>query len=159
MPGEIFGATVRSAAARGRLRDVRFDPTFDWRDVTIVTAADVLVNVVALIAEDQPVLARDHINHTYEPVVLLGCADRQKLARARCAVTLDVEPLPAIFDMSEALAGRVVIAGEDNIQKRYRITKGQADAESPDGSRAAIDAAIAACDVVVSGRYSTHHQE
>jgi CO/xanthine dehydrogenase Mo-binding subunit len=156
MPGEIFGATVRSPVPRGILRGVRFDPSFDWSDVAVVRADDVPVNVVALIAEDQPVLAARHLNHAYEPVVLLGCADKQKLMRAREAVMLDIEALPAVVDAEESLRNALTIWGTDNVQKRYLIAKGSADTED---SLAAIDAAIAACAVRVSGRYSTHHQE
>jgi xanthine dehydrogenase molybdopterin-binding subunit B len=76
-PGELFGATVRSRVPRGKLRALRFDPSFDWSDVTVVCADDVPVNLVALIAADQPVLARDAIHHAYEPVALLACADEQ----------------------------------------------------------------------------------
>lgn len=156
MPGELFGATVRSPVPRGVLRAVRFDPTFDWSDVTVVRADDVPVNVVALITEDQPVLASRHLNHAYEPVVLLACADEHKLLRAVLAVTLDIEPLPAVLDPEESLAGGATIWGTDNVFKRYLITKGRADVED---SAAAIDEALAACEVRVAGRYATHHQE
>ncbi len=155
-PGELHGATVRSKVARGILRGVALDPAFDWSDVTVVTAADVPDNVVQLIVDDQPVLAKDRINHRYEPVALVACADRGKLARAVQAVKLDVEELPALFDPREALAGKTVVWGKDNVQNRYLISKGAADVE--DGEQA-IDAAIAACPVVVRGEYSTHHQE
>jgi CO/xanthine dehydrogenase Mo-binding subunit len=165
LPGELYGATVRSPIARGVLRGVRLDPAFDWSDVTVVQAADVPVNNVALIVEDQPILAVDRVNHVYEPVVLLACADKAKLARAMRAVALDIEPLPAVFDMEASLAGAPIIAGTDNVQKRYLITKGCAhvpgedDAQVRADSAIAIDAAIAACDVVVTGRYFAHHQE
>lgn len=157
MPGELHGATVRSPVARGRLVAVRFDPSFDWSDVTVVRAEDVPTNLVAMIAEDQPVLAHSAINHAYEPVVLLACADPQKLSRAVEAVSLDIEPLEPVFDMGRSLSGEVVVwdspggFGEPgtNVMKRYFITKGESD----------VDAAIAACPVVVSGTYSTHHQE
>ncbi len=156
MPGELHGATVRSPVPRGILRGVRFDPSFDWSDVTVVRAEDVPVNVVALIAEDQPVLAARHLNHAYEPVVLLACADKQKLLRAKEAVVLDIEPLPAIVDPEASLRNDATIWGTDNVQKRYLITKGAADTED---SVAGIDAALAACEVRVTGRYTTHHQE
>ncbi|MCC6556321.1 MAG: xanthine dehydrogenase family protein [Polyangiaceae bacterium] len=159
MPGEISGKTVRSAAPRGALRGVRLDPAFDWSDVTVVTAADVPVNVVAVIAEDQPVLAADRIRHAYEPVVLLACADPAKLARAARAVSLDVEPARPVLDPREALAGGEIVWGEDNVQKRYLVTKGRADAALKEDSEAAIDAAIDGCEVVVRGEYRTHHQE
>lgn len=162
-PGEIFGATIRSPVPRGRIRSVSFDPAFDWSDVTIVRAADVPVNVVAVILDDQPILADTEIRHAYEPILLLGCADKQKLARAENAVKLDIEPLPAVLDLHEALAKKAVIYGDDNVQKRYLITKGRADVkDAPDpraASEAAIDQAIAGCDVVVTGRYSTQHAE
>jgi CO/xanthine dehydrogenase Mo-binding subunit len=162
-PGEIFGSTVRSPVPRGRIRGVSFDPAFDWSDVTIVRAADVPVNVVALILDDQPVLADTEIRHAYEPILLLGCADKQKLARAREAVKLDIEPLPAVLDLHEALEKKALIYSDDNVQKRYLITKGRADVkDAPDpksASEAAIDEILAQCEVVVTGRYSTHHAE
>lgn len=156
MPGELFGATVRSPVPRGILRAVRFDPTFDWSDVTVVRSEDVPVNVVAVIAEDQPVLAARHLNHAYEPIVLLACADEHKLLRAKDAITLDIEPLPAVLDPEESLANAATIWGTDNVFKRYLLTKGRADAED---SLAGIDEALAACEVRVTGRYATHHQE
>lgn len=163
-PGELHGATVRSAVPRGLLRGVRLDPAFDWSDVTVVRAEDVPVNNVALIVEDQPILAASRVNHVYEPVVLLACADKAKLVRAVRAVTLDIEELPPVFDMEASLAGAQVIAGEDNVQKRYLITKGRADVKAEpaavhEASAEAIDAVLAACDVVVEGRYFAHHQE
>jgi CO/xanthine dehydrogenase Mo-binding subunit len=157
MPGELHGATVRSHVARGIIRAVRFDPSFDWSSITVVQAADVPVNLVALIAEDQPVLAAERVNHVYEPVVLLACADEALLERAKRAVTIDVDELEPVLTIERALEGGPVVwepktaFGEPgtNVMKRYLIQKGDAD----------IDAAIARSAVVVSGTYSTHHQE
>lgn len=163
-PGELFGATVRSPVARGRLRGVRLDPAFDFSDVTVVLPADVPTNKVALIVDDQPLLAEGEIRHAYEPVALLACADKHKLERAKAAVTLDIEPLPPVLSIDEAEAAREVIYGDDNVMKRYLITKGRADVggggdELRGASLAAIDEALAGCEVVVRGRYTSHHQE
>ncbi|WP_437522922.1 xanthine dehydrogenase family protein molybdopterin-binding subunit [Sorangium sp. So ce726] len=161
MPGEIFGRTVRSPVPRGILRGVRLDPAFDWSDVTVVLAEDVPVNVVALIQDDQPILATGKVNHAYEPIVLLGCADRLKLARAIQAVALDIDPLPPVLDARAARGGGEIIWGADNVIKRYLITNGCADAarERGEAGEAAIDAALARCEVVVTGTYASHHQE
>ena len=160
LPGELHGAPVRSRVPRGRLRAIVLDPAFDWSDVTVVRAEDVKPNVVALIVDDQPVLAEGVIRHAYEPVVLLACANKDKLARAVAAVTLDVEPLAPIHDPEASLApgSEPVIQGRANLQKRYLITKGAADV-GDEASLAAVEAALAACDVVVRGRYTTGHQE
>jgi len=158
-PGELHGATVRSPVPAGRLRSVTLDPTFDWSRITVVTAADLKVNAVLCIASEQPILVSDEIRHAYEPVLLLACEDKLELARAMRAVHLDIEPVPALLDAEEALAKRVVIRGEDNVIKRISITKGRADLPVASESQRAIDEAIAACEVVVSGRYTTPHQE
>ncbi|MDC3954082.1 xanthine dehydrogenase family protein [Polyangium jinanense] len=158
-PGELFGATVRSPVPRARLRGITLDPAFDWSDVTVVRASDLAVNEVQCISAEQPILAADQIRHAYEPVVLLACADKRKLAQAVRAVKLDLEPLTPVLDPEQSLAKVDVIWGEDNVHKRFSITKGRADLPDPAGSAAAIEAAIASCEVVVRGRYTTHHQE
>ncbi|MBI4703317.1 MAG: xanthine dehydrogenase family protein, partial [Deltaproteobacteria bacterium] len=156
MDGELWGATVRSPVPRGTVRELRFDPSFDWSEVTIVRAEDVPDNVVQLLREDQPVLAPGRVNHRYEPVALLACADWGKLAHALAAVEVVVDPLPAVLDVEQALRAETVIWGEDNVMARFLITHGRADVED---SLAGIDRALAACAVVVRDRYRTFQQE
>src|SRR5258708_27676605 len=40
-PGQLWGRTVRSHVAHGRIRGIAWDPRFDWSDVVRVTAADI----------------------------------------------------------------------------------------------------------------------
>lgn len=151
MPGELWGVTVRSPVARGALRKIEFDPSFDWSDVTVVTAHDIEqqgdTNLVALIEEDQPILAKDEVRHVYEPVVLLACADRDKAERARAAVKLHIDPLPAVLSIEDALEKKAIVWGKDNVLKHYAIRRGD------------VDAALKDCDLVLTGTYRTHHQE
>ena len=100
-PGELFGRTIRSTMPRGLIKAVRLDPSFDWSEVTVVTATDVPNNVVTLIDNDQPVLAADRINHAYEAIALVACADRVKAERACAAIQVEVEPLPAVLTKTE----------------------------------------------------------
>ena len=37
----LYGATVRSPIAHGKLLGIRCDPDFDWSEITVVTAADI----------------------------------------------------------------------------------------------------------------------
>jgi CO/xanthine dehydrogenase Mo-binding subunit len=145
--GELLGATVRSPVPRGRIRSIELDPSFDWSGITVVTADDVVENVVQLIHDDQPVLARDRVQHAYEPIALVAAAERERLVAALAHVRVDIEELPAVLDPLE---------GDDNVQTRTLITKGAADTKD---SLEAIDAALASSEVVVRGRYRTHHQE
>jgi CO/xanthine dehydrogenase Mo-binding subunit len=148
LPGLLHGITVRSPVARGILRGISYDPSIPWSEFTIVTAADVPGrNRVALIADDQPWLADERINHAEEPVVLLAHEDRYRLEEARRRVTLQIDPLPPVFSIDESLEGREIVWGEDNVFKSYLVTSGD------------VDAAFASADLVVEGEYETGAQE
>src|ERR1017187_5997466 len=128
MPEMLHGVTVRSSVPRGRIRAIRYGNGIPWNEFTIVTAADIPGdNVIALLVNDQPCLAARIINHAQEPVVLLAHPDKNLLEAARRAVTLDVEPLPAIFSIDDSLARKEIIWGDDNIFKSYHMNKGDVD--------------------------------
>ena len=84
-PGAWYGATIRSTVPHARLLAIELDPAFDWTRVAVVTADDIPGrNVVASIAEDQPILVPlgGEIRHQAEPVALLAAADRDTLREA-----------------------------------------------------------------------------
>lgn len=155
MPGEMWGVTVRSHVARGTIRSITKDPSFDWSDVVLVTAEDVEstrfnpggCNVVALIEDDQPILARRAVRHMYEPIALIACENREKAERARAALRVEIDPLPPLLDLEAAQRKDEVIWGEDNLLKKYRIARNDALAT------------IEKSEVVVEGTYRVHHQE
>src|SRR5260370_42543861 len=97
-PEMIHGATVRSPAARGRIREIAFEGDVPWDEFTIVTAKDIPgANYVALILNDQPYLADQVVNHPEDPMVLLAHPDKYLLEEARRNVRIEIEELPAIF--------------------------------------------------------------
>jgi CO/xanthine dehydrogenase Mo-binding subunit len=148
LPGMLYGATVRSAVARGRLRRVEFGEGVPWEEFAVVTAADIPgENAVALITPDQPYLAADFVNHPEEPVVLLAHPDPHLLERARRAVSVDIEPAPAVFTIEDSLARKEVVWGDDNVFKSYLVEKGD------------VDAAWKGADLIVEGEYRTGAQE
>ena len=147
-PNMLHGVTVRSTAARGRIRGIHFGDGIPWNEFTIVTAKDIPdKNCVALIIEDQPCLADGVVNHPEEAVVLLAHPDKYLLDEARRAVRIEIEPLPAIFTIEDSLAKKEIIWGEDNIFKSFLVEKGDADA------------AMAAAEIIVEGEYETGAQE
>jgi CO/xanthine dehydrogenase Mo-binding subunit len=139
-PGAWYGATIRSTDARARLLGIDLDPDFDWSTVAVVTAADIPGdNVVASIADDQPILVPvgGEIRHQAEPVALLAAADRETLRAARRRVRLRTAPLEPVFD---PLASSVVFA-------QLELTKGD------------VAAGLVEADLVVEGTYRVGHQE
>ncbi len=150
-PGTLFGRTVRSSVPHGVLEGMRLDPAFDWSDVVVVTADDVPgENVIALIEDDQPALVKvgARIRHHAEAVALVAAPTKIKAAAALKHVHLDVKPLPAVFDLDEALAGKALLSERPtNVFKEFVIGTGD---PGPGFARA---------EVVVEGTYYTGAQE
>ncbi|MBL8860595.1 MAG: xanthine dehydrogenase family protein [Planctomycetes bacterium] len=141
VPGAWVGGVVRSTVARGLLLGLDFDPGFDWRTVAVATAADVPgENVVALIADDQPLLVAREIEHWGEPLALVAAPDELQLARALAAVRPRIEARAACFDLERS----------PRVFKSIRVAQGDAGAvfrDVPPGAR------------VVEGTYRTDSQE
>ena len=147
-PGMIFGATVRSPVARGRILGIHFEPQIPWDEFTIVTAQDIPgKNCIALLIDDQPCLAAEFVNHPEEPVLLLAHPDKYLLEEARRSVRFEIEPLPAIFTMGDSLARKEVIWGGGNIFKSYQVNKGH------------VEHALREAELIVEGTYETGAQE
>lgn len=147
-PGMLFGATVRSTVARGKIKSISFADGLPWSDFIVVTAKDIPAeNYVALILDDQPYLADQVVNHPEEPVLLLAHADKYLLEEARRSVQLEIEELPAVFSLEDSLAQKEIVWGEDNIFKKFLVDKGN------------VEEAWAQADYIIEGEYRTGAQE
>src|SRR6266700_346586 len=123
-PEMLHGVTVRSSIPRGRIKSISFDQppataggsdgNIPWDEFTIVTAKDIPgKNYVALILNDQPFLADEITAHAEEAVVLLAHADRYLVEEARRRVRVEVDPLPCVDSLDEALAKKAIVWGDD----------------------------------------------
>jgi len=149
------GATVRSQVAHGVLEAIELDPAFDWSAVVVVTAADIWgKNAIVLIEDDQPALVPigGRVMHRDEALALVAAPTRALAFAAARAVRPRIAPLPAVFDVDEALTGAERLYGATNVFKQFLIRKGHAtDAE--------LDAAFAGAAQVIEGTYTTSPQE
>ena len=107
IPGAWYGKTIRSTVPRGRIRSITLDPggAFDWGRVVVVTADDIPGdNVVQLIRDDQPVLARvgGEVRHKEEPILLLAAPDRVTIEEAAQHVRIEYETAAPIFELDQA---------------------------------------------------------
>lgn len=138
VPGCLFGATLRSTIACGRIRNITFDPAFSWSEYVVVTADDIPGhNHVALIENDQPLLAKDRVRHPQEPILLVAHPVRAKAYAALAHVTVEYEEEPAVFDPERS----------PTVFKSFEVARG-------DVARAFAQAAF-----VVEGEYRVPHQE
>jgi len=147
-PNMLHGTTVRSRIPRAKIKQMQFGPEVDWNEFVVVSAQDIPgANTIALIENDQPCLADRIINHPEEPILLLAHPDRHALAKAGAAVSIQYQPLAAIFTIDESERNSEVIWGTDNVFKSYLIEKGD------------VDKVWAEADYIVEGEYFTGAQE
>ena len=148
LPGMLYGATVRSQIARGRILGIDFAPGIPWDEFTIVTAADVPGrNRVTLIVDDQPYLASEAINHPEEPIALIAHRDRFLVEEARRHVHVRVAAQPGVFSIDSSLAADRVVWGSDNVFKSYTVSRGD------------VAAAWGGAALIVEGEFETGAQE
>ena len=90
LPGMLYGATVRSKIARGRIKGISFDQAMHWNEFVIATAKDIPGhNCISLILDDQPCLADGVINHPEEPLYGAGKAASAPVAAALANAVYD----------------------------------------------------------------------
>ncbi len=148
LPNMLFGATVRSHIPRGRIKKITFGAGIPWDQFVIVSAKDIPgKNCISLIGDDQPCLASEFVNHPEEPILLLAHPNRYLLPKAVDAVSIEYDPLPAIFTIEESERRSEIVWGENNIFKTYLIEKGD------------VDGVWQKADYIVEGEYSTGAQE
>src|SRR5260370_14592752 len=86
LPNILHARTIRSTIPSGEITGVAFksDPAgFTVVDYRAIPGP----NVVALIDDDQPVLAEKTIRHVAEPILLIAHADRESLFAAAVQIT------------------------------------------------------------------------
>jgi CO/xanthine dehydrogenase Mo-binding subunit len=167
LPGMWFGATVRSAIARGTIRSITFRPEVDWTEFTVVSAADIPgENTIVHLTKDHPCLADKNVNHPEEPILLIAHPDKTALLAALRAVHIEYDELPGVFTIEESEAAvensdvdRIIWPGSEmggtaNCFKQYLMYSGEAK-ETEDGLAAAFETA----DFIVAGEYATGAQE
>lgn len=148
IPGCIHGVTLRSSVPCGRIDAVHFDRSFPWNECTIVRASDIPGrNVVALIEDDQPLLAENEIRHAMEPILLIAHPSRARAYEALRHVRVDVTPFAPVLTIDESLACSRVIHGRDNVMTSLCIEKGD------------VARALSTAHTVVEGTYTVPHQE
>jgi CO/xanthine dehydrogenase Mo-binding subunit len=148
LPDMLYGAAVRSRIPRGKIKKITFGPGIPWDEFVVVAAKDVPgKNCVALIVDDQPCLADGAVNHPEEPILLLAHPNRHLLPKAVEAVSIEYDPLPALFTIEESEQCVQTIWGKDNTFKAYLVEKGD------------VDSVWAKADYIVEGVYTTGAQE
>jgi CO/xanthine dehydrogenase Mo-binding subunit len=146
--GMLYGKTIRSTVPRGRIKNITLDPAFDWSRIVVADYRDIPgENYVALIENDQPLLAETEVRHCDEPVLLIAAETKPDLGQAARHIKIEYETLPPVLSIDESLKADTLISGSDNVFKRFLIGRGD------------LTEGFADADLIVEGEYTVPHQE
>ena len=102
----LVGAILRSPMPHGRIRGIDTRAACAIEGVRAVITGDdcdVPYGVIPIAQNEFP-LARERVRYRGEPVAAVAATDEATARRALAAIVLDLEPLPAVFDATSALA-------------------------------------------------------
>lgn len=133
--GMLFGATLRSHLAYARVRHVDTSRALATPGVAaVMLGTDVPgTNRFGLNFFDQPVLAEDVVRYSGEPIAVLAASTPEIARRAVAKIDVDLEALPGVYDMEEALAPDAPRLHEfGNVLRHVHILHGEPDTAEAD---------------------------
>src|SRR5260370_275659 len=152
LPGMLHAAVLRASVPSGRI--VRLDVSRAARMPgvrAIVTAADAPGKIGIGIA-DHPLFARDLIRYDGEPLAAIAADTLIQARDALAAIDVEVEPLPAVLSMAEALAPKTPLVHPDSREHQILLAGGARAgnvAWEETVVRGDVDAAVARPDLVI----------
>jgi carbon-monoxide dehydrogenase large subunit len=103
LTGMLHGAVYRSKVPHGKIKSLDVSGAWDIEGVrAVVTAKDVPFTIGRSI-KDQTFLARDKVRYEGEPIVLVAADTLEQAYEAVRKVKIDIEQLPAVNDVMEAM--------------------------------------------------------
>jgi carbon-monoxide dehydrogenase large subunit len=142
LPNMLHVAFLRSAVAHGRIRGIDVSAAQARAGVVAVyTAADLggywkpgpllvpppPIPGITFNQRTQVPLAKDKVRHVGEPLAMVVAESRHLAEDALNDIVVDIEALPAVVDLEEALTARAALVHDDlgsNVAAHVRQTKG-----------------------------------
>jgi CO/xanthine dehydrogenase Mo-binding subunit len=104
-PGMIWGALRRSPVSAGRITRLDTARAAAMPGVrTVVTAADAPDAYAGWVLRDQRLFASTVVRYEGEPIAAVAADTLEQARAAAAAIELDIEPMPAVADLREALS-------------------------------------------------------
>jgi len=144
----LWAGVKRAGIPHGRIRSIDIAQAKSLSGVVaVLTGRDVPgMNRQGIVHKDQPVLCTDKVRHCGDPVALVLAEDRTILAQALALITVDIEPLPGIFDIDDALRSEASLVHEEhpggNVLLAAKVDAGNAEE------------AFDACDIIIEETFT-----
>jgi xanthine dehydrogenase large subunit len=102
--GELIVDFVGSPVAHGRIAAVEIERARNVNGILcVLTAADVPENLIGPVFHDEELLAREIAHFNGHPIVAIAGESRDAVARAKKLVQIEIDPLPAVLTIEDAI--------------------------------------------------------
>ena len=148
-PNVLVGRILRSAHPHARIIAVHTEAALAIRGVRAVVTGRDFPKKYGLMIPDETVLAVDKVRYVGDEVAAVAAETEEAAEQAIDAITVDYEPLPAVFDPEAAMQTNAPLVHENvskNITIEYHIQRGDAQT------------AFAASDCVIEQQFKTQMQ-
>jgi len=114
MPGMLYGKILRSPYPHARILSVDTSRAEALSGVmAVASAADTPGNLFGMIMPDETVFATGKVRYMKQPVIAVAATDPETAERALGLIDVKYEPLPAVFDVEEAMKPEAPLVHED----------------------------------------------
>jgi CO/xanthine dehydrogenase Mo-binding subunit len=123
----LFGYVLRSQAAAGFIVSIDVERATASPGVrAVLVGGDIPDLDLGLFVQDEPLLARDQVRYSGEPVALIAAETYEEARAAALLIELRIEELPPVLSIPEALGShaRLVRGDHANITEESRISRG-----------------------------------
>ena len=100
-----------------------------------------------MVRTDYPALAEKEVNYFSQAIALVAAPDEMLLKEAMTSIEVDIEPLKPVLTVEEALEGKDIIWGKDNMIDEYRTESGD------------LEKGFAEAYLIVEGNWATGFHE
>jgi len=156
VPGMLFGAVLRSPHPHARIVSVDVTAARRAPGVAAVVTGGDFPYLFGSAVRDQPFLAIDRVRYAGEPVAAVAAETEGQAQRALDLIRVEYEPLPAVLDPREAIAGNAPLLHPDLAgyeRGSTRVVPGTNINTVWDYRRGDLDAGFAAADLVVEDEF------
>jgi CO/xanthine dehydrogenase Mo-binding subunit len=149
MPGMLTGKILRSPHPHALIKSIDTSLARQVKGVrAVITAEDVPDNLFSFYQwlADKHILCTDKVRYVGDEVAAVAAVDEDTAEEALLLIKVDYEPLPAVFELEEAMKPDAPLVHDDKeSNSTWSVKRLFGDP----------DKAFAECDFVVEGTYST----
>ena len=148
--GMLYAEVVYSNVAHGTLKSIDIEEALKVPGVVkIATYKDIPNNKMGMVAKDMPLLVPvgGKVRFEADPIALVAAKTPQAAKEAAKKVKFEVEELPPVLTIDEALKNEIIVNGERNDAFHKKIRRGD------------VEKAFKESDLIVEMDFETGYQE